>query len=168
MTWTVNTTERFGGSYRAPRINPYLPARTEMLDGNGSTFSYKDIGKPVVLYNDKVRAATSGDEIYGFIESVEAATQGGYGVGGVLSDPGHEVLAVDAVGDLAVGDLVVAGTATAIGTQTPALGANVIKATTEFSVDSSTDVPIVPVFKWMVLAYYGVQGAGKQVMLRRI
>jgi len=64
--------------------------------------------------------------------------------------------------------VVVAGTATAIGTQTPALGANVIKATTEFSVDSSTDVPIVPVFKWMVLAYYGVQGAGKQVMLRRV
>lgn len=168
MTWSVNTTERFGGSYRAPRINPYLPARTEALDGNGSTFSYKDIGKPVVLYNDKVRAAASGDEIYGFIESVEAAPQGGYGVGGVLSDPGHEVLAVDEVGDLAVGDLVVAGTATAIGTQTPSLGANVIKAIVEFDVDSTTTVPIGPTFKWMVLAYYGTQAAGKQVMLRRV
>lgn len=163
MTWTVNTTERFGGVNRAPRINPYLPARTESLDGAGSTFSYKDIGKPVVLYGDRVRAAVSGQEIYGFIESVEAATQGGYGVGGVLCDVGQDVLAVDEVGDLAVGDLVVAGTITAVGTQTPALGAKVIKASQE----SSEYAPYV-VHRWMVLAYYGVQGAGKQVMLRKV
>ncbi len=163
MTWTVNTTERFGGANRAPRINPYLPARTESLDGAGSTFSYKDIGKPVVLYGDRVRAAVSGQEIYGFIESVEAATQGGYGVGGVLCDVGQDVLAVDQAGDLVVGDLVVAGTATAVGTQTPALGANVIRADQE----SSEYVPYV-VHRWMVLAYYGVQGAGKQVMLRKV
>jgi hypothetical protein len=163
MTWTVNTTERFGGANRAPRINPYLPARTESLDGNGSTFSYKDIGKPVVLYGDRVRAAVSGQEIYGFIESVEAATQGGYGVGGVLCDVGQDVLAVDQAGDLVVGDLVVAGTATAVGTQTPALGANVIRADQE----SSEYVPYV-VHRWMVLAYYGVKGAGKQVMLRKV
>jgi hypothetical protein len=163
MTWTVNTTERFGGANRAPRINPYLPARTESLDGNGSTFSYKDIGKPVVLYGDRVRAAVSGQEIYGFVESVEAATQGGYGVGGVLCDVGQDVLAVDQAGDLVVGDLVVAGTATAIGTQTPALGANVIRADQE----SSEYVPYV-VHRWMVLAYYGVKGEGKQVMLRKV
>jgi hypothetical protein len=163
MTWTVNTTERFGGVNRAPRINPYLPARTESLDGNGSTFSYKDIGKPVVLYGDRVRGAVSGQEIYGFVESVEAATQGGYGVGGVLCDVGQDVLAVDQVGDLVVGDLVVAGTATAIGTQTPALGANVIRAEQE----SSEYVPYI-VHRWMVMAYYGVQGAGKQVMLRKV
>jgi hypothetical protein len=163
MTWTVNTTERFGGANRAPRINPYLPARTESLDGNGSTFSYKDIGKPVVLYGDRVRAAVSGQEIYGFVESVEAATQGGYGVGGVLCDVGQDVLAVDQAGDLVVGDLVVAGTATAVGTQTPALGANVIRADQE----SSEYVPYV-VHRWMVLAYYGVKGEGKQVMLRKV
>ena len=163
MTWTVNTTERFGGANRAPRINPYLPARTESLDGAGSTFSYKDIGKPVVLYGDRVRAAVSGQEIYGFIESVEAATQGGYGVGGVLCDVGQDVLAVDQAGDLVVGDLVVAGTATAVGTQTPALGANVIRADQE----SSEYVPYV-VHRWMVLAYYGVKGEGKQVMLRKV
>ena len=58
MTWTVNTTERFGGVSRAPRINPYIPARTELFTaGQGAKVSYLDIGKPVVLYNDKVRAA---------------------------------------------------------------------------------------------------------------
>jgi hypothetical protein len=167
MTWTVNTTERFGGVSRAPRINPYIPARTELFTagGGGAKVSYLDIGKPVVLNGNYCTLATSGQQIYGFIESVEAGTSAGYAVGGVLADPGLEVLAVDEVGNLAVGDIVVAGTPTALGTATPTLGAKVIAYVPDVSSDGEDELLIG---RWQVLAYYGVQGAGKQVMLRRV
>jgi hypothetical protein len=131
MSWTVNTLERFGGVHRAPRINPYLPARTERLGAttDNPKFSLKDIGKPVKLSGDTCVLCADTNEIYGFIESVSVGTDSGYAIGGVLSDPGLEFLAVDEVGDLAVGDLVVAGTPAAIGTALPAKGANVKKRT---------------------------------------
>lgn len=167
MTWTVNTTERFGGVSRAPRINPYIPARTELFTagGGGAKVSYLDIGKPVKLAGNYCTLAVSGEQIYGFIESVEAGTSGGYAVGGVLADCGLDVLAVDEVGNLAVGDFVEAGTATALGTVTPTLGANVIKFA---PVVNSLGVNEILVGRWQVLAYYGSQGAGRQVMLRRV
>lgn len=167
MTWTVNTTERFGGVSRAPRINPYIPARTELFTagGGGAKVSYLDIGKPVKLAGNFCTLAVSGEQIYGFIESVEAGTSGGYAVGGVLADCGLDVLAVDEVGNLAVGDFVEAGTATALGTATPTLGANVIKFA---PVVNSLGVNEILSGRWQVLAYYGVQGAGRQVMLRRV
>lgn len=170
MSWTVNTTERFGGINRAPRINPYLPARVERIgttSDNPKASSAKDIGKPVKLSGDTVVLCADGNEIYGFIESVNVGTMDGYAIGGVLSDPGHEVLATDEVGNLAVGDLVVAGTPVALGTANPSTGPNVKKATMSMTVDGET-VPLVPVQKWMVLAYYGTKGAGKQVMLRKV
>ncbi|NCC41257.1 MAG: hypothetical protein EOM21_17855 [Gammaproteobacteria bacterium] len=131
MAFTVNTLERFGSVHRAPRINPYLPARTERLGATSDNpkFSLKDIGKPVKLSGDTCVLATDGDEIYGFIESVNAGTNDGYAIGGVICDPGLEALAVDEVGNLAVGDLVVAGTPVAIGTAIAAKGANVKKRT---------------------------------------
>lgn len=135
MSWTVNTDERFGGVHRAPRINPYLPGRTERLgpivdlDNPTTLFSAKDIGKPVKLSGDTCVLCVDGDLPYGFIEAVNVSTSSGYAIGTVLSDPGHEILAVDEVGDLAVGDVVKAGTITALGVQTPALGAKVKKYT---------------------------------------
>ena len=167
MTWTVNTTERFGGVSRAPRINPYIPARTELFVAGpgGAKVSYLDIGKPVILDGNYCSLALSGQQIYGFIESVEAGTSGGYAVGGVLADCGLDVLAVDEVGDLAVGDFVVAGTATALGTATPTLGANVIAFVP--TVDSN-DVNEILAGRWQVLALYGSTAPGRQVMLRRV
>lgn len=131
MSWTINSLERFGGVHRAPRINPYLPARTERLGAttDNPKFSLKDIGKPVKLSGDTCVLCADTNEIYGFIESLNAGTDSGYAIGGVLSDPGLEFLAVDEVGDLAVGDLVVAGTPVAIGTALPAKGPNVKKRT---------------------------------------
>ena len=174
MTWTVDQTERFGGVARAPRINPYLPGRTERLGttSDNPRFSTKDIGKPVKLSGDTVVLCADGDLPYGFLESCNAGTSDGYSIGTVLCDPGHEVLAVDQVGNLAVGDLVTSGTPTAVGTATPALGANVKKlaATTVAATgDAQTiTIPAAPIHRWQVLAYYGVQGAGKQVMLRKV
>ena len=167
MTWTVNTTERFGGVSRAPRINPYIPARTELFTAGqgGAKVSYLDIGKPVKLAGNYCTLAVSGEQIYGFIESVEAGTSGGYAVGGVLADSGLDALAVDEVGNLAVGDFVEAGTATALGTATPTLGANVIKFA---PVVNSLGVNEILSGRWQVLAYYGNQGAGRQVMLRKV
>ena len=104
MTWTVDTTERFGGVNRAPRINPYLPARTEKIGNNTGQASYLDIGKPVKLSGDTVVLCEDGADIYGFIESVEAGTNNGYSIGGVLCDAGLEVLAKDEDGALAVGE----------------------------------------------------------------
>lgn len=165
MTWTVDTTERFGGVNRAPRINPYLPARTEKIGNNTGQASYLDIGKPVKLSGDTVVLCEDGDDIYGFIESVEAGTNNGYSIGGVLCDAGLEVLAKDEDGALAVGDLVVAGTKVAFGTSVGSVGANVVKWV---QAADSNGLDNTPIHKWQVLAYYGVQGAGKQVMLRKV
>jgi hypothetical protein len=137
--WVVDQTERFGGVNRAPRINPYIPGRTERLGttSDNPRFSTKDIGKPVKLSGDTVVLCADGDLPYGFIEAVNTGTSDGYSIGTVLCDPGHEVLAVDEVGDLAVGDIVKAGTPTALATQTPALGAKVKKYTGAVSAGQS-------------------------------
>lgn len=139
MTWTVDQTERFGGVNRAPRINPYIPGRTERLGttSDNPRFSTKDIGKPVKLSGDTCVLCADGDLPYGFIEAVNTGTSDGYSIGTVLCDPGHEVLAVDEVGDLVVGDVVKAGTPTALATQTPTLGANVKKYTGAVSAGQS-------------------------------
>ncbi len=119
--------EAFGGYLRVPRINPYLPARVEYLGNNTKQFSSKDIGKPVKLAGETTGLCAFGDEIYGFVESVEVGSDQGYSYGAVLCDPGHEVIAKDEANDLAVGDLVVAGTPTALGTVTPNGGINVVR-----------------------------------------
>lgn len=120
--------EAFGGTNRVLLINPYIPARTELIGNTTKQASSKDVGKPVKLSGDAVVLATYGDPIYGFIESMEAGSKNGYSIGGVLCDRGCEAYATDEAGTLAVGDLVVAGTVIAFGTQTPAKGANVVKA----------------------------------------
>ena len=150
--------EAFGGYLRVPRINPYLPARVEYIGNNTGQASSKDIGKPVKLNGESTALCASGDEIYGFIESVEVGTNGGYSFGGVLCDIGHEVIAKDEAGTLVVGDLVVAGTAVALGTQTPTGGYNVIVA-------AGTEPGI---HKWQVVAKYTTGSYAGSVMLRKV
>ncbi len=125
--WTVDTTERFGDLNRVPRVQPYVPARVERLGAttDNPKMSPKEVGKAVKLSGDTVVLCADGDEIYGFVESVEAGTQRGYAIGGVLCDPGAEMLAEDEAGTLAIGDLVVCGTPAAIGTALPSSGQNV-------------------------------------------
>ena len=147
--------EAFGGYMRVPRINPYLPARTEYLGTTSVHFSSVDIGKPVKLAGESTGLCASGDEIYGFVESVETATSNGYNYGGVVCDVGHEALATDEAGTLSVGDLVVAGTAVALGTANPATGANVIAG-----------APTT--HKWQVLAKYTTGSMTGGVMLRKV
>jgi len=127
MTWTVNTDEKYNSLVRRPRIQPYITARTERLGTDSIHYSSKEIGKAVKLDGSQCVLCADGDPIYGFVESVEAATQGGYSIGGVLADPGLEVLATDELGALAVEDEVVCGTPVAVGTANASTGANVRK-----------------------------------------
>ena len=123
--------EAFGGNNRVLVINPYTPARTEFFaasDGSPAAVTSKDVGKPVRLNGQYVTLATTGEEIYGFIESVEVGTKNGYNYGGVLCDQGCETYATDEVGTLTVGDLVNAGTITAVGTAVASTGAKVKQA----------------------------------------
>lgn len=127
--------EAFGGTHRVLLINPYTPARTELIGNNTKQASSRDVGKAVKVSGDTTALCAYGDEIYGFIESVEAGSANGYSIGGVLSDRGHETVAKDEVGDLAVGDFVAAGTPVAFGTALPAGGPNVIKLQTSAQVN---------------------------------
>ena len=170
--WTVSMTERFGDLNRVPRTQPYLPARVERLGAttDNPKMSPKEVGKAVKLSGDTVVLCADGDAIYGFIESVEAATQRGYAIGGVLCDAGTEMLAEDEVGNLAVGDLVVCGTPAAIGTALPASGQNVKKAvlTVAASGEAQTlSLPPALIHKWLVCNTFG-SGAGRSVMLRKV
>lgn len=152
------STEAFGGMHRVALINPYTPARTEKIGGATNDASSKDIGKPLKLSGDSTALCASGDEIYGFIESVEVASFKGYSIGGVLCDRGHEVIAKDEVGTLVVGDLVVAGTAIAFGTVTPTGGANVKKV-------AGTEPGI---HRWQVMARYTAGTYAGSVLLRKL
>jgi hypothetical protein len=146
----------FGTMHRVQVVNPYTPARTELLGNNTGQFGANDVGKPVKLSGDTCVLCAAGDEIYGFIESVEPGTSGGYSIGGVLSDSGHEMYATDEDGDLTVGDLVVAGTAVALGTANAATGPNVDGAAgTEDGID-----------RWRVVAVYTTPA--NQVLIRKL
>jgi hypothetical protein len=146
----------YGTMHRVAEVDPYRPARTELIGDNTGQASTNDIGKPVKLSGDTVVLCTAGDEIYGFVESVEPGTVGGYSHGGVLCSSGNQVYATDEDGDLVVGDLVVAGTAVAFGTANPATGPNVDKAAgTEDGID-----------RWQVVAVYSAPAGG--VLIRKL
>ena len=115
----------YGTLHRVAEVDPYRPARTELIGNNTGQAGTNDVGKPVKLSGDTVVLCADGDEIYGFIESVEPGTVGGYSHGGVLCESGNQIYATDEAGTLSVGDIVVAGTAVAFGTANPATGPNV-------------------------------------------
>lgn len=106
-------------------ISPYIPDRVELIGNTSKQASSTDIGKAVKLSGDAVVVCADGDEIYGFISSVEAGSKNGYSIGSVVADAGREVWANDLAGGLAVGDLVVSSTSVALGTAHHANGWNV-------------------------------------------
>lgn len=153
----MSNTEAFGRTHRVLVINPWTPARTELIGTNAKQASSLDVGKPVKLSGVSTALCVNADEIYGFIESVEAgADQYGYSHGGVLCDRGCEVYAKDEAGTLVVGDLVMAGTVTAFGTQLGVTGANVKKAAG------------MGIHNWQVMAKYTTGAYAGSVLLRKI
>ena len=139
---------------RKQTTTPYTPDRTESLDSGDGTWSYLDIGKPVKLAGDVVSLCADGNEIYGFVRSVELGTKGGDYVGGVGCDAGVEFYGYDEDNDLAIGDLVIAGTPTAIGTAVGASGPNLDKA-------SVVTPPAIN--RWMVMAI-----RNRKALVRRV
>ena len=99
---------------RAVTISPYVPDDTENLGDNTGQFSDKDIGKALKYSGDTMVPCATGDEIAGFVTSVEPGTKDGHSIGAVRKK--MRVEALDEVGTLAVGNLVSAGTAGTLGT----------------------------------------------------
>ncbi len=82
-------------------------------------FSTTDVGKAVKLSTaDNHILATNGDEIGGFVNSVEPFTvNDGYSFGGIQKEGRKEaVVGANQVGTMAIDDLVVADTQVALGT----------------------------------------------------
>lgn len=90
------------------------------VDANGKFQAHADIGKPVKLAaGSKHVLCSTGDEIAGFVNSVEPFTvNAGLSFGGVLKGGRIEVIVAADQGatPMAVGDYVVAGTQLALGT----------------------------------------------------
>jgi len=98
---------------RAVLIQPYRPDVTENLGDSTGEFNDQDIGKGLVYNGDFMDPAASTNEIVGFVTSVEPYTKDGHSIGSVRKE--GRVEAIDEAGTLAVGDLVVAGTAGTLG-----------------------------------------------------
>jgi len=90
--------------------------------GSANNLSYLDQGKLVKMVGEsRYDLCAAGDSIEGRITSVEAATSGGFTIGGI-NDQDRMIVIADGLqatpgtGTIAVGDYVVAGTITAKGT----------------------------------------------------
>lgn len=120
---------------------PQQASKTARFGTDNTTannFDYKEMGKIVKLTGDsQYNLAAAGDEIEGFITSIEQATQNGWSIGGFYAREYAWVLAdglqaTAGTGAIAVGDYVLCGTVTAKGTALAGKGlAKVVKATSQ-------------------------------------
>jgi len=132
-------------------IQPYQPDFTENLGDNTGQYSDSDIGKAMKYSGDTVVLCADGDEILGFVQSVEPGTKDGHSIGSIRKD--GRAIALDEAGTLSVGDIVTAGTAGTLGT---AAYNNVKVAGTPGDV----------ITKWQVIR--AGSGAGTEVLLERV
>jgi len=153
--------------------NPNIVTDALGTVGQGLTAA-TDIGKAVALAAASCTLATGGQEIYGFITSIEPATiNDGYAYGGVLVN-GRQVAVVGANQGgtaMAVGDLVVADTQTAAGDagafQSWAAPGTVPSTPTGPTARVKTGTPTSCFWKCIRLIE-GSGVAGKKVLLERI
>lgn len=132
-----------------------LTARLGAGTGSSNNLSDSDVNKLVKLAAESRYDLTAvGNEIEGYLTSVEPATQGGYSIGGVCKDGRMYVTfdglqATPGTGVVAVGDYVVTGTPVAKGTA----------LTAAVKVCKATAVATAIVFKWRVVSL-GPAGTG--------
>jgi hypothetical protein len=158
---------------RAHRIVPTAPTRASVTARLGATadaagnLSTADNGK-AVKYAGESRYAlcVAGDEIEGFITSVEAATQDGWSIGGVAKADmrwatADGLEATPGTGTIVAGDYVLAGTITAKGTAL-AQYQKVVKATTQADVKASP-------YSWRVVSLgpVGTGAVGTAIVIER-
>lgn len=133
----------------------------------GDRWDLKEQGKAVKFVGEsRYDLCAAGDEIEGFVTSVEAAPQNGYSIGGITQESLRWATAdglqgTPGTGTIAIGDYVVAGTATAKGTAL-AQYAKVTKATTQATVRGSP-------FNWRVVSLgpVGTGAVGTAIVLKR-
>jgi hypothetical protein len=139
-----------------PTVPEKAATATRLGAGNAEAqrMDYREAGKTVKLVGEsRYDLTAAGNEIEGFIFAVEIAPQNGFTIGSV-QDEGRAFVTFDGLqaspgtGVVAVGDIVVAGTQTAKGTELPNYP-RVCKATT----------PAGVTFKWRVVSL-GAAGSG--------
>ena len=123
-----------------------------------------EIGKPVKLVGDsQYNLTAAGDQIEGFINSVETFTADDYSIGSVMADGRVKVTldglqATPGTGVIAVGDYVVAGTVVAKGTALAGAYPKVCKATTQTGM----------YFAWRVVSLDGTTAVGQTATIERV
>lgn len=130
-------------------------------------WDFKEQGKLVKLVAEsRYDLCAAGNDIEGVVYAVELAPQNGYTIGSIVSAPETRIYALadglqatPGTGTIAVGDYVVAGTATAKGTALTSYP-KVCKAT-----DATTSV-----HKWRVvsLGTVGTGAVGTQIVIERV
>jgi hypothetical protein len=155
-------------------IAPTVPTESSMTvrfgAGNAANNRWdpKEQGKAVKLTAESTYdLCAAGDEIEGFVTSVEAAPQNGFSIGGIVDEglqwvTADGIQATPGVGAIVVGDYVLAGTITAKGTAT-ARFAKVVKATTQANVKASP-------FSWRVVSLgpVGTGAVGTDIVIKRM
>lgn len=122
-----------------------ITARLGAGTGSANNLTDKEVGKFVKLVGEsRYNLAAVGDEIEGFIDAIETATQDGYTIGSVCVEAEFKGVTFDGAqgtpgtGNIAVGDYVVVGTPvakdTALVVGTPA---KVCKATDQTAAKNS-------------------------------
>lgn len=151
-------------------IVPQLPiedvASVRLGAGSGSSNNYSDleVGKAVKLVAEsRYDLCAAGDKIEALVVSVESATSAGFSVGSVGAEvaffTADGLQATPGTGVIAIGDYIVAGTATAKGTALTAY-AKVCKATSQ----------AYGAFTWRVesLGTAGTGAVGTTIVAKRI
>lgn len=131
--------------------------------GVANYFTDVDIGKLVKLVGDsQYNLCAAGDQIEGYVHSVESAPADDFSFGGLVNEGRMKVVldglqATPGTGVIAVGDYVVAGTAVAKGTALPSYP-KVCKSTTQTGM----------YFAWRVVSLDGTTAVGQTATIERV
>lgn len=142
------------------------PVTARLGAGSGSANYVTDVelGKPVKLVGDsQYNLCAVGDQIEGFICAVETYTADDFSIGSVFSKGRKRVIldglqATPGTGTCAVGDYVVAGTATTKGTALTAQCPKVCKATTQTGM----------YFGWRIVSLESTGAVGQYAVIERV
>jgi hypothetical protein len=141
-----------------------VTARLGVGSGSSNYVDDKELGKVVKLVGDsQYNLCAQGDQIEGFISSVESFTADDFSIGGVVTEGRFKVTldglqATAGTGVIAVGDYVVAGTPTAKGTALAGAYPKVCKATTQTGM----------YFAWRVVSLDGTTAVGQTGTIERV
>lgn len=155
--------------YIAPRV-PQAAARTVRLGTTGAKFVPDDAGKVIKLAAEsQFNLCAAGDHIEAIVAAVETAPSGGFSIGSIYESGAFfavadGIQATPGTGTIAVGDFVVAGTQTALGTKLTSFP-KVCKATFQpFAAEAAAltdvnDMVKAALFGWRVVSL-GTAGTG--------